>query len=105
MNSVRYYDRGDGMSGCIMEDGQCRNCGAIEIPAGLPDWFVRFHNRLVRLLGGPAPCEFVTAGVATRPFAQSRKTAWWQAHIGRQWRRYRIQQAAMRVHAQMRGAR
>ena len=43
-------------------------------------------------------------GLATRPFAQSLKTAWWQAHIGRQWRRYRIQQAAQRVHAEMAGA-
>lgn len=44
-------------------------------------------------------------GLATRPFAQSLKTVWWQAHIGREWRRWRIDQAALRVKAEMERAR
>ena len=69
---------------CVMEDGQCRNCGAIEIPSLAPEWlqnaFVWFHNRLVRLLGGPVPCS-ETRNVCSRcqqPAVQNPETGAWQ---------------------------
>ena len=71
---------------CTMEDGQCRNCGAIEFPSLPPEWlwnaFVRFHNRLVRLLGGPVPCSGKTAhDVCSRceyPVIKDAETGAWQ---------------------------
>ena len=70
---------------CTMEDGQCRNCGAIEIPSLAPEWlwraFVRFHNGLVRFLGGPVPCSGkITHDVCSRcecPVIRNTETGAW----------------------------
>ena len=71
---------------CEMEDGQCRNCGAIEIPSLAPEClqnaFVWFHNRLVRLLGGPVPCSGKTThdvcSRCERPVIKDPETGAWQ---------------------------